>query len=84
MRKGLGHSHTGKSRPTSQILFHRYQRAGRTLSREAARHRISVRQFERQLQGIWFDHRRSHQLREEAPAAYKDIDDVLRAQRDLI
>lgn len=58
--------------------------AGRRLSREAARHKISVRQFERQLRGVWFDHRRSHQLREEAPAAYKDIDDVLRAQRDLI
>jgi tRNA-splicing ligase RtcB len=58
--------------------------AGRKLSREAARCRISVRQFERQLQNIWYDHRRSHQLREEAPEAYKDIDDVLRAQRDLI
>jgi tRNA-splicing ligase RtcB len=58
--------------------------AGRRLSREAARYRISVRQFERQLQGVWFNHCRSHQLREEAPKAYKDIDDVLRAQRDLI
>jgi len=58
--------------------------AGRRLSREAARHRISVRQFERHLRGIWFDHRRSHQLREEAPKAYKDLDDVLCAQRELI
>jgi tRNA-splicing ligase RtcB len=58
--------------------------AGRKLSREAARCRISVRQFERQLQDVWYDHRRSRQLREEAPAAYKDIDDVLRAQRDLL
>jgi len=58
--------------------------AGRRLSREAARHRINIRQFERQLRGVWFDNRRSQQLREEAPEAYKDIADVLRAQRDLI
>jgi len=58
--------------------------AGRRLSRDAARHRIGVGQFEHQLRGVWFDHRRSHQLREEAPEAYKDIDDVLRAQRELI
>jgi len=38
--------------------------AGRRLSREAARRSVGVRQFERQLQGVWYDHRRSHQLRE--------------------
>ncbi len=58
--------------------------AGRRLSREAARHRISVQKLEHQLRGVWFDHRISHQLREEAPEAYKEIEQVLRAQRDLI
>ncbi|HWL10528.1 MAG TPA: RtcB family protein [Planctomicrobium sp.] len=54
------------------------------LFREAARRTIGIGQFEGQLHGVWYDHRRSHQLREEAPQAYKNIDDVLRAQRDLI
>jgi tRNA-splicing ligase RtcB len=58
--------------------------AGRSKSRSDARKTISARQFERQLSGIWFDHRRVHALREEAPDAYKDINSVMRAQRDLV
>lgn len=58
--------------------------AGRRLSRTAARQSIGVGQFERQLRGIWFDRRRSEDLREEAPEAYKDIERVLRAQSDLV
>ena len=42
------------------------------------------RQFERQLRGIRYDRRRSLELREEAPAAYKNIESVLRAQKDLV
>jgi tRNA-splicing ligase RtcB len=58
--------------------------AGRQLSRNAARRAIGVRQFERQLRGIRFDRRRSLALRDEAPAAYKNIESVLRAQKDLV
>jgi tRNA-splicing ligase RtcB len=58
--------------------------AGRELSRSAARQAIGVGQLERQLRGIWFDRRRSAALREESPAAYKNIDHVLRAQSDLL
>jgi tRNA-splicing ligase RtcB len=58
--------------------------AGRQLSRSAARRAIGLRQFERQLRGIRYDHRRSLALREEAPAAYKNIESVLRAQKDLV
>lgn len=57
---------------------------GRELSRDAARRRISPGQLEDQLHGVWYDRRRSRQLCDEAPAAYKDIDDVVRAQRDLV
>jgi tRNA-splicing ligase RtcB len=57
--------------------------AGRTLSRTEARQRISRRQLQRELEGVWFDHRRSDTIREEAPGAYRDIRRVLRAQRDL-
>lgn len=57
--------------------------AGRALSRDHARRRISVRALERQMAGVWFDRRMSAGLREEAPAAYKDIEAVMRAQKNL-
>jgi tRNA-splicing ligase RtcB len=36
------------------------------------------------MEGVWYDYRLSDRLRDEAPAAYKDIKTVLRAQRDLV
>lgn len=57
--------------------------AGRCLSRSEARRRITVREMARQLHGIWYDHRGAAALREEAPGAYKDIEQVMRAQREL-
>lgn len=57
--------------------------AGRKLSRTEAVKRISSRHLQQQLGRIWFDHRRAEQLREEAPAAYKDIRAVQRAQAEL-
>lgn len=57
--------------------------AGRTMSRGEARRRISVAALERQVAGVWFDRRIADQLRDEAPAAYKDIGQVMRAQREL-
>lgn len=44
---------------------------------------VSVRQLHRQMKGVWFDHRLAKKLCDEAPAAYKDISAVMRAQRDL-
>jgi tRNA-splicing ligase RtcB (3'-phosphate/5'-hydroxy nucleic acid ligase) len=58
--------------------------AGRALSRTAARATVTDREFRRQMQGVWYDYRLSDKLRDEAPAAYKDIKAVLRAQRDLV
>ena len=58
--------------------------AGRSLARGAARRQISLGQLEREMQGVWFDHRKAERLRDEAPGAYKDIGEVLRAQRDLV
>jgi tRNA-splicing ligase RtcB len=57
--------------------------AGRALSRTEAARAIKHRDFARQMQGIWYDHRRERALREEAPSAYKDITRVMRAQREL-
>jgi tRNA-splicing ligase RtcB (3'-phosphate/5'-hydroxy nucleic acid ligase) len=57
--------------------------AGRRLSRTEAAAKISSRQFDRELKGVWFDQSRAAQLRDEAPSAYKDIRAVMKAQRDL-
>lgn len=58
--------------------------AGRALSRAAARAKVTDREFRRQMQGVWYDYRLSDKLRDEAPAAYKDVKAVLRAQQDLV
>ena len=57
--------------------------AGRTMSRSEARACIRVRDLERDVEGVWFDHRLARGLVEEAPGAYRDIGRVMRAQRDL-
>ncbi len=57
--------------------------AGRRLSRSEAFHKIGVWELERHMKGIWFDRRLASKLRDEAPAAYKDIHAVMRAQREL-
>jgi tRNA-splicing ligase RtcB len=58
--------------------------AGRALSRTAARAKVTERELRRQMDGVWYDYRLSDRLRDEAPVAYKDIQAVLRAQRDLV
>ncbi|HEV8604916.1 MAG TPA: RtcB family protein [Tepidisphaeraceae bacterium] len=58
--------------------------AGRKMSREMARKSVSGHAFVRQMEGVWYDYRAARQLRDEAPAAYKDIRAVLRAQRELV
>lgn len=73
-----------KGRGCAEALMSCSHGAGRQLSRDAARRSIGVRQFERQVRGIRYDRRRSHELRDESPAAYKNIESVLRAQKDLV
>ena len=58
--------------------------AGRAMSRTEARHALSARRLADQMQGIWYDHRLASRLIDDAPAAYKDIGKVMRAQRDLV
>jgi len=57
--------------------------AGRAMCRSEARRRIGRRELERQLRGVLYDRRRLGRLVEEAPSAYKAIDRVMRAQREL-
>ena len=58
--------------------------AGRAMSRDAARRRFSARELARQMEGVWFDPRAAHRLRDESPRAYKDVRTVLRAQHELV
>lgn len=58
--------------------------AGRVMSRNEARRRVSLRTLERETRGVWLDPRVAHRLREEAPSAYKDIGAVMRCQRTLV
>lgn len=58
--------------------------AGRVMSRHDARRRIATKQLCREMRGVWFNERIGSRLCEESPSAYKDIEAVLRAQKDLV
>jgi tRNA-splicing ligase RtcB len=53
------------------------------MSRTEAIKSIGSKQLLREMDGVWFDHRQLNRLRDEAPSAYKDIHNVMRAQRQL-
>lgn len=57
---------------------------GRVMSRSEARQNISAAAVARQLDGITYDQHLINALREEAPSAYRDIRQVMRAQSDLV
>ena len=78
------HSFHVEGRGCEEALASSAHGAGRRLSRTEARHTLRAKDVTRELRGVWFDHRLAPRLREEAPSAYKDIDDVLRSQRDLV
>lgn len=56
--------------------------AGRVMSRMEARRRISVEDHIKSMQGI--EARLDEEVIDESPAAYKDIDMVMEAQKDLV
>ncbi len=70
-------------RGCSEALCSSSHGAGRTMSRSEARRKISANNFKRQMEGIWFDQRLSKKLVDEAPSAYKNINFVMRVQREL-
>ncbi|WP_437936033.1 RtcB family protein [Sorangium sp. So ce341] len=56
--------------------------AGRVMSRTEARRRVTVAEHEAATAGV--ECRKDEAVIDETPAAYKPIDDVMRAQRDLV
>lgn len=73
-----------EGRGHEQALCSSAHGAGRALSRTAAREKVTERELRRQMEGVWYDYRLANRLRDEAPAAYKDIRAVLRAQKELV
>jgi tRNA-splicing ligase RtcB len=63
-------------------LFVRTHGAGRTMSRTEARRRFSVDDHVAATAGV--ECRKDEAVIDETPAAYKDIDAVMHAQRDLV
>ena len=72
---------SGRGQPES--LCSSSHGAGRRWSRSEARRNITARKLEQAMGHVWFDRRKRSLLRDEAPAAYKDIHAVMRAQRKL-
>jgi tRNA-splicing ligase RtcB len=56
--------------------------AGRRMGRKEAERRLTVRDLERETRGV--ECRKDKGVLDEAPSAYKSIDAVMRAQRDLV
>lgn len=58
--------------------------AGRVMSRSEARRAVAPAALERSMRSVVFDRGRTRDLVEEAPAAYRDIREVLEDERDLV
>jgi tRNA-splicing ligase RtcB len=71
-------------RGVPEALFSSAHGAGRAMSRSEARRRITRDDLRSQLRSVYVDPRALKGLREEAPAAYKDVREVMRAQRKLV
>ena len=58
--------------------------AGRAMSRGQARRELSVDDFEQQMAGKTWNSGDATSLIDESPGAYKDIDEIMQAQKDLV
>jgi tRNA-splicing ligase RtcB len=58
--------------------------AGRAIPRTRASRRFDVSDLAASMRGVLFDARLARSLLDEIPHAYKDLDDVLRAERALV
>ncbi len=58
--------------------------AGRLMSRSEAGERILARDLEPRMRGIVFRREWAGRFRDEAPQAYRELRDVMQAQRDLV
>lgn len=78
------HTYHVVGRGEQEALMSSSHGAGRRLSRSAARAKVRRRDLARQLENVWVDPKTASRLADESPAAYKDLDAVMRAQRPLV
>lgn len=71
-------------RGCSEALYSSSHGAGRTMSRKQAAETIPAKTLIRMMRGIAFQHERAAELCDEAPTAYKNLNEVMRAQSDLV
>jgi tRNA-splicing ligase RtcB len=78
-------SYHTRGRGLAEALCSSSHGAGRAWSRTQARQKITASALRSQLKAarVWYDARLTRSLIEEAPAAYKDIREVMRAQSHL-
>lgn len=58
--------------------------AGRRMSRRAAKRNLDLDEFKRQMKDRAWQERMARKLLDEAPGAYKDVHEIIRAQADLV
>ncbi len=58
--------------------------AGRAMSRSFARHAVTEKRLNAEMKGVHFNRQQARLLLDEAPSAYKNIDIVMRAQKELV
>lgn len=68
---------------TAETFYSLNHGAGRALSRCSARQGISMTEFRQSMQGIMLGARNHHALLDEAPSAYKDIDQVINTMVEI-
>ncbi len=71
-------------RGCSEALHSSSHGAGRTMSRKQAADTISTKTLIGMMRGIAFQHERAGELCDEAPTAYKNLNEVMRAQSELV
>jgi tRNA-splicing ligase RtcB len=77
-----GRSYIVRGKGNAQSYHSCSHGAGRRLSRGAAKRQLTVKDLERQTEGV--ECRKDAGVLDEAPAAYKDIDAVMESQKDLV
>lgn len=73
--RGLGHP---------ESLHSSAHGAGRALSRAKAFEKIALKDLQRSMKGIVFNEGAAAKLRDESPRAYKDLGEVMEAQKGLV
>ena len=71
-------------RGNAEALHSSAHGAGRAMSRKVAAQNINAKTLTAMMRGIVYQNERAEHLRDEAPGAYKNLNEVMQAQVDLV